>query len=167
MIAFLLVIAAQVAPVAPVAPVVTGKPPKAAVTRATVLVDDRAVTDQAPPAVIAKLAAEINRRVALRAQLLSGARKALDDKADNALSSCGDDAGCLATAARDVGATWVVTARVTRREGAVFVALTLVNALRPQRTEDAATLVGSDAEAVAFVTAGVEELFPGSELQPP
>lgn len=126
-----------------------------------VLLDDRVVKDQAPGAFLQRVAEEIGKRKGLRAVRLSDARKKLDARGEKSLAGCGDDAGCLASAARSLGAEVVVTVRLTRREDAYFLAITRISALRPQMTDDAATLAGTDADALKFVAEGVGELFPG------
>lgn len=162
----LALVAVQLAAPIPPAPIPPAAPAAVSVKPVVVLVDDRAVQDQAPPSVLSKLVSEFARRKSMRAVKLSDARKALGARSEKALSACGDDAGCLATAARELGADVVVVARLTKREGASFLALTRISALRPQITDDAATLAGSDADAVAFVPEGVEQLFPNVEVAP-
>ncbi|OGQ23906.1 MAG: hypothetical protein A2138_10855 [Deltaproteobacteria bacterium RBG_16_71_12] len=150
------------APAPPPPPTAPAPPP----TRTTaVILDDRAVKDQAPPAFLARAAEEIGKLRGMQVTRFSEARKRLAPKADHALSGCGDDAGCLATAARAVGGDLVVTVRLTKREGAYFVALTRVNALRPQISEDSGTLAGTDADALAAVPEAVAELFPDAEAR--
>ena len=131
------------------------------------LVDDRDVKDQAPPAFVAKVIAEIARRKGLQPERLSVARKRLDAREDRDLASCGDDAGCLATIGRELDAKLVVTIRLTKREGAFLVAVTRINALRPQASDDAGTLAGTDADALAAIPDAVAELFPEVELRAP
>lgn len=144
------------APPAPAAPV-------AAARVTEVILDDRAVRDQGPPAFLAKAADEIGKLRGMRVTRFSEARKRLGPKADQALAGCGDDAGCLATAARGAGGDIVVTVRLTKREGASFVALTRINALRPQIADDSGTLAGTDADALAAIPEAVSELFPDAE----
>ena len=149
---------------APVAPPQPGPPP--APPRATVvIVDDRAVKDQAPAPFLARAVDEVGKLRGMSVVRFSEVRKRLSPKADQALSGCGDDAGCLATAARGVGGDVVVTVRLTKREGAFFLALTRVNALRPQMADDSGTLAGSDADALAAVPEAVAELFPDAEAR--
>ena len=155
-------------PKAPAPAAAAPAPPAAPAVAATVvLVDDRLVKDQAPSGFVQKIAAEIGRRRGMRVVLASEGRKRLDPKGDKAFSGCADDAGCLATAAREMGAEIVVTARLTRRDGAYFLALTRISALRPQASDDAATLAGTDADALAFIPEGVGELFPDAEIGTP
>ncbi|MCC7111835.1 MAG: hypothetical protein IT382_21245 [Deltaproteobacteria bacterium] len=150
---------------APVAP----PPPTAQVAaparRTVVILDDRTVKDQAPGPFLTRVADEIGRLRGMSVVRFSEARKRLTPKADLSLSGCGDDAGCLATASRAAGGDLVVTVRLTKREGASFLALTRVNALRPQVSEDSGNLSGSDAEAFAAVPEAVAELFPDAEAR--
>lgn len=151
------------APVAPPPPPATTV---AAPTRAIVVIlDDRAVKDQAPPAFLTRTIEELAKLRGISVQRFSEARKRLTPKADLALSGCGDDAGCLATAARAAGGDLVLTARLTKREGAYFVALTRVNALRPQMSEDSGTLAGTEPDALAAIPEAVAELFPDAEAR--
>jgi hypothetical protein len=131
-----------------------------------VLIDDRAVKDQAPADFLSRVTDEIDKRKGMRAVRISQARKRLDARQDKALNGCGDDAGCLAAAALPAGGDVVVTVRLTKREGAFFLALTRINALRPQITDDAATLAGTVKDALGYVPEAVAELFPDAELEP-
>lgn len=154
------------APVAPPPPAAAPAPAVAAPARRTVVVlDDRAVKDQAPGPFLARVADEIGKLRGMSVVRFSEARKRLSAKADQLLSGCGDDAGCLATATRAAGGDLVVTVRLTKREGAFFLALTRVNALRPQVSDDSGTLSGSDADALAAVPEAVAELFPDAEAR--
>ncbi|MBI1947397.1 MAG: hypothetical protein HYS27_17010 [Deltaproteobacteria bacterium] len=150
-------------PPPPMAPPAAPAPAPARIT--SVLLDDRAVKDQAPAAFLARTADEIAKLRGMQVTRISEARKRLAPKADHALSACGDDGGCLAAAARAAGGDLVVTVRLTKREGAFFLALTRVNALRPQITEDSGTLAGTDADALAAVPEAVAELFPDTEAR--
>ncbi len=149
-------------PVAPPAPA----PETATHERRTVVIlDDRAVKDQAPAAFLARVVDEITKLRGMSVARFSEVRKRLAPKADQALSGCGDDPGCLATAARGAGGDIVVTVRLTKREGALFLALTRVNALRPQIADDSGTLAGNDTDALAAVPEAVSELFPDTEAR--
>ncbi|MCC7074632.1 MAG: hypothetical protein IT383_25210 [Deltaproteobacteria bacterium] len=160
----LVVVVAAIAAARALAQTPAPPPPPLPAARVTeVILDDRAVKDQGPPAFLAKTAEEIGKLRGMRVTRFSDARKRLGPKADQALAGCGDDAGCLATAARAAGGDIVVTVRLTKREGASFVALTRVNALRPQITDDSGTLSGSDADALALIPEAVTELFPDAE----
>ena len=151
-------------PVAPPAP--TPAPAAAAPQRRTVVIlDDRAVKDQAPPAFLARVVDEVTKLRGMSVVRFSEARKRLAPKADQALSGCGDDPGCLAAAARGAGGDIVITVRMTKREGAFFLAVTRVNALRPQIADDSGTLAGNDADALAAVPEAVAELFPDTETR--
>ncbi len=162
----LIVVIVAVAAAATLAQTPAPPPPPTPTPRMTeVILDDRAVKDQGPPAFLAKTADEIGKLRGMRVTRFSEARKRLSPKADQALAGCGDDAGCLATAARAAGGDVVVTVRLTKREGAFFVALTRVNALRPQIADDSGTLAGSDADALAAVPDAVTELFPDAEAR--
>ena len=135
-----------------------------------VLVDDRSVKDQAPPAFVARVVEELARRKGLQPERLSIARKRLAPREDKELAACGDDAGCLATIGRELDAKLVVTIRLTRPPSGgagAFLAITRVNALRPQASDDAGTLVGTDADALAAVPESVGELFADFELRAP
>lgn len=158
---------APVAPPPPQSPPQASPPPaSAAPARAVVVIlDDRAVKDQAPPAFLTRASEELSKLRGITVQRFSEARKRLTPKADLALSGCGDDAGCLATAARAAGGDLVLTARLTKREGAYFVALTRVNALRPQISEDSGTLAGTEPDALAAIPEAVAELFPDAEAR--
>jgi hypothetical protein len=140
--------------------------PVPAVKPTVIVVDDRAVKDQAPAPFLARTLAELGRRKGLQVVRMSESRKRLDARSDQALSACGDDAGCLATAAREMDGNAVVTVRLTKREGAFFLALTRINALRPQMADDAGTLAGTEADALAFVPEAVGDLFADAELLP-
>lgn len=143
------------------------KPAAKVVRERIIVVDDRAVKDQAPASFIDRVVAEIGKRKGLKAERLSALRDRLDDKDAQALSACGDEAGCLATAARALGADSVVFVRVTRRDGeeARFVATTRVNALRPQIQEDSGGIAGSEKDALPLVTEQVGDIFPEAELR--
>jgi hypothetical protein len=132
-----------------------------------VVVDDRATKDQAPPAFIDRVVSELGKRKGLAIERMSTARKRLDEREDRALTTCGDNAGCLATAGREMGARIVVFARLTKRDGAFFVAITRVNALRPQASSDEGTLAGTDADALAAIPEAISELFAEVELKSP
>jgi hypothetical protein len=132
-----------------------------------VVVDDRALVDQAPAGFLDKAIQEIDRRKGLKAVRMSELRKKLDAHENQKLGKCGDDAGCLATAAREMGADIVLLVRLIKRDGedARFLALTRINALRPQVAEDAGTIVGSEKDALPQVPAQIAELFPEAELR--
>jgi hypothetical protein len=132
-----------------------------------VVVDDRATKDQAPPAFLDRVIGELGKRKGLAIERMSVARKKLDEREDKALTTCGDNAGCLATAGREMGARIVVFARLTKRDGAYFVAVTRVNALRPQASADEGTLAGTDADALAAIPDAISELFAEVELKSP
>ncbi len=158
----------------PGAPPVTQAPPSAPAPApplkepdTLVVVDDRATKDQAPPAFIDRVVSELGKRKGFAIERMSVARKRLDDREDKALSTCGDNAGCLATAGREMGARIVVFARLTKRDGAFFVAVTRVNALRPQASSDEGTLAGTDTDALAAIPDAISELFAEIELKAP
>lgn len=152
---------------APIAPPPPGAPPVPRAPAPTVVVvDDRAVKDQAPAAFIARAIEEIERRRGLVTLRMSEGRRRLEPRADRALAACSDEAGCLAAGAREMGGDIVVTLRLTRREGASFLAVTRVNALRPQIADDEGTLAGTDKEALAAVPEAVSELFADTEMEP-
>jgi hypothetical protein len=132
-----------------------------------VVVDDRAIKDQAPAAFLERVIAEIGKRKGLRAARMSAVRAQLHPKEEQALAACGDDAGCLATAGRALGAESVVLVRVTRRDGeeARFVATTRINALRPQMQDDSGGIAGTEKDALPLVIEQVAELFPESEMR--
>lgn len=154
---------ASAAPVAPPPPVA---PPAPRTPRPTVVVvDDRAVKDQAPAQFITRAIEELERRRGLVTLRMSEGRRRLDPRADRALAACSDDAGCLAAGGRDMGGDIVVTLRLTRREGASFLAVTRVNALRPQMADDEGTLAGTDQGALAAVPEALSELFADTELE--
>jgi hypothetical protein len=132
-----------------------------------ILLDDRVVKDQAPGVFLARAEAELVKRRDIKVVKISEGRKKLDARANKELSGCADDAGCLATAARDMGADLVVTVRLTRREGAFFLAFTRISALRPQMSDDAGTLAGTDADALAAVPEQIADLFPDAEERAP
>jgi hypothetical protein len=132
-----------------------------------VVVDDRATKDQAPPAFLDRVISELGKRKGLAVERMSVARKRLDEREDKALTTCGDNAGCLATAGREMGARIVVFTRLTKRDGAFFVAVTRVNALRPQAAMDEGTLAGNDADALAAIPDAISELFAEVELKEP
>lgn len=159
-VAFLSSVAVAQTPAPPPPPA-----PAAPVKTTVVVLDDRAVKDQAPPAFLTRTQDELAKLRGIAVVRFSDARKRLAPKADQALSGCGDDAGCLATAGRGVGGDLVVTVRLTKREGAFFVALTRVNTLRPQVSEDSGTLSGTEADALAAVPEAVAELFPDAEAR--
>lgn len=158
-----LLLIAQVAP--PPAPSTAKEPVKEPDT--LVVVDDRATKDQAPPAFLDRVISELGKRKGLAVERMSVARKRLDEREDKALTTCGDDAGCLATAGREMGARIVVFTRLTKRDGAYFVAVTRVNALRPQASSDEGTLAGNDADALAAIPDAISELFAEVELKGP
>jgi hypothetical protein len=178
MLAFVLassfVLQGPAAPPAPSAPPTPTAAPKPAAKAGKadrerlVIVDDRAVKDQAPAPFLDRVVVEIGKRKGLRVERLSAARERLQDKEDQALAACGDEAGCLATAARLVGADAVVLVRMTRRDGeeARFVATTRINALRPQIQEDAGGIAGSEKDALPLVVEQVADVFPETELRP-
>jgi hypothetical protein len=139
-------------------------PPPRPPPQTIVLLDDRVVKDQAPGAFLTRVAEEIGLRKSLRVVRISDARKRLDARGEKTLAGCADEAGCLASTARAVGADLVVTVRLTRREDAYFLAITRISALRPQMSDDAATLAGTDADALKFVAEGIGELFPGEQI---
>lgn len=130
-----------------------------------VLVDDRAVKEQAPAAFLDRVMGDLAQRKGLSPVRLSAVRGRLAPADEAALAGCGDDAGCLATAARVLGADVVVLVRVTRREGedARFVATTKINALRPQIQDDSGGIAGSERDALPLVSEQVAELFPQTE----
>lgn len=132
-----------------------------------VVVDDRATKDQAPAAFIDRVVSELGKRKGMAIERMSLSRKRLDDREDKALTTCGDNAGCLATAGREMGARIVVFARLTKRDGAFFVAVTRVNALRPQASSDEGTLAGTDSDALAAIPEAISELFAEVELKSP
>lgn len=141
------------------------EPPK--VVDTLVVIDDRATKDQAPPAFLERVIGELSKRKGLAIERMSAARKRIDAREDKALAACGDNAGCLATAGRAMGAQIVVFARLTKRDGAFFVAITRVNALRPQASDDEGTLAGSEQDALAAVPDAIGELFAEIELKSP
>lgn len=102
----------------------------------------------------------------MRLVRFSDASSTIDAHTRHTLTRCADEPGCLAAAAAPLGVDEVLIVRVTRREEATFIALTRVNALRPQLSEDAATLVATEMDALAFAAEAVEELWPGVELLP-
>src|SRR5688572_25105284 len=163
LIAFALFTMTQVAP--PPAPAPAPAPVKEPDT--LVVVDDRATKDQAPPAFIDRVIGELGKRKGFAIERMSVARKRLDEREDKALTTCGDNAGCLATAGREMGARIVVFARLTKRDGAFFIAVTRVNALRPQASADEGTLVGNEDDALAAIPDAVSELFAEVELKTP
>ena len=132
-----------------------------------VVVDDRATKDQAPAAFIDRVVSELGKRKGMVIERMSMSRRRLDDREDKALTTCGDNAGCLATAGREMGARIVVFARLTKRDGAFFVAVTRVNALRPQASSDEGTLAGTDTDALAAIPEAISELFAEVELKSP
>ena len=151
------------------APPVPAAPAAPTAPDTLVVVDDRAVKDQAPAPFLERVIAELKKRKGLRIERMSEGRKRLDAREDKALTTCGDDAGCLATAGREMGAATVVFARLTKRDdggtGAYFVAVTRVNALRPQAADDAGTLAGTEADALAAMSDAISELFSEVELR--
>ncbi len=169
----MLSLALLVALQAPLAPTPIGAPPPApaAAARAedavVIALDNRIVKDQAPGAFLTRTVAALEKLRGVRVLRISDGRKRLDARGDKELSRCADDAGCLATAAREIGADIVVTVRLTRRTGAYFLALTRISALRPQMSDDAATLAGSEQDALKFVADAVAELFPDTEEKAP
>jgi hypothetical protein len=162
-----LVVVASLSAQVPDAPTPVAPPPPGVVKATVVVVDDRATKDQAPAAWIAKTIAELGKRKGIAIVRMSEGRRRLDARADKALQGCGDDAGCLATAVRDMGGDIVVTVRLTKREGAFFLALTRISALRPQMTDDAGTLAGNENDALAFIPEAVGDLFADVELIAP
>jgi hypothetical protein len=148
---------------APPAPTPIHAPPVMEQRPMVVVIDDRRVKDQAPAAFVDAAVEEIARRRGIVTLRMSEGRKRLDARGNRQLTGCGDDVGCLATAAREMGGDVVVMLRLTKREGASFLAITRTSALRPQMSDDAATLSGTDKDALAFVPEGVAELFADAE----
>lgn len=145
----------------------TPAPAKSGEAHATVVIlDDRATRDQAPARFLARAAEELARRKDIAVVKFSEARRRLDARANRALGGCGDDVGCLAAAARDAGGDIVVTVRLTKREGAFFLAVTRTNALRPQISDDEATLSGSEEDALRWLPEAIAELFADTEVAP-
>ena len=152
------------AQLASVPPEPTPLAPAAPPTRTTVVViDDRTTKDQAPPAFIAQTLVQLQKRKGMTPVLMSEVRKRLSPRSEQALTSCGDDAGCLAKATGEMGGDLVVSLRLNKRDEAFFLAMSRINALRPQFADDTATLVASEREALASVPAAVDELFADTE----
>jgi hypothetical protein len=134
-----------------------------------ILLDDRAVKEQASPALLLQAAAAITARTGVPVVLLSDAAKALADADQKALATCAARP-CLAGVGKKLAADVVVTTRVQRTEGVYVLTLSRVTALAEVPFVEDARLARTEAELTTALTDSVNTVFPAlgkKAAQPP